>query len=283
VSQATETGAALKGTVTKRLLVLGTLCAALCVVRSAADADSGANISDRIKATLAERFPTIKIDVVQPAPIPGLYEVIAGEQVVYTDPAGDYLVVGRMMDTRSHKDLSEEHLAALRAIDFHSLPLDKAITVVRGTGKRKLAIFADPDCPYCRELERALGDVPDVTAYVFLFPLDEVHPHASEHARAIWCSENRSAAWKAWLLEQRSMPSHDCSRDPLADIRALAQSLHIRSTPTVFLESGKRVDGALSTAELARLLSPTTQDPTPGGKPVSPQVSPGPNGQAPSG
>jgi thiol:disulfide interchange protein DsbC len=276
MSQATEASGALRA-MRKWLLML----AALCLARGALSADAAGSVADRLKQTLHERFPTIRIDVVQPAPIAGLYEVIAGDQVVYTDPAGDYVVVGRMMDARTHQDLSAEHLAALRSIDFKTLPLDKAIRVVRGSGARKLAEFADPDCPYCRELEHSLEAVPDVTVYVFLFPLDALHPHATEHAHAIWCSANPGAAWTAWLLRQQPMPSRDCAGDPVPQIRELARSLHIDSTPTVFLESGKRVDGAVSPAELGRLLALAAPNPAPAGAPRLAQAPRGPARQPP--
>jgi thiol:disulfide interchange protein DsbC len=209
-----------------------------------------------LTTTLQQRFPEIKIDAVAPAPIPGLYEVFAGERVVYADKTGDYLILGRLVDTRSRHDLTEEHLEARRSIDFDKLPFGKAVKIVKGNGSRQIALFEDPDCPYCQQLEQALRPLTDLTAYVFLYPLENLHPDATAHARAIWCSPDRSVAWTAWMTERKPPAALACTGDPLAEIRTLAESLHVASTPTLFLADGRRVGGALSTAELQALLGP---------------------------
>lgn len=235
------------------------VCAALAVAAlggsAAAQADDAA-VRSQLKQTLEQRFP-IKIDVVQPAPLPGVYEVIAGEQVAYADPSGDYLIVGRLMDTRTRHDLSEEHLDAHNSIDFHKLPFEEAIKIVRGNGERQLAVFADPDCPYCQQLEKDLRTVSDLTVYVFLFPLETAHPGATAHARAIWCARDRSAAWNDWVIDRKAAAaaSEPCAADPIGAIQALGESLRVHATPTLFLQNGARVGGYIPLAELQKRLA----------------------------
>src|SRR6185369_18052904 len=150
--------------------------------------------------TLSERLPKSKIVDVRPAPLPGLYEVFTGGSMFYSDAKGDYVFEGSLIDTRTQKDLTEARVNERNVIRFDSLPFDKAIKVVKGDGSRKLAVFTDPDCPYCKRLEEEIKSVDNVTVYLFMFPLKQIHPNAERHAKAIWCSENSATAWTAWVL-----------------------------------------------------------------------------------
>lgn len=231
---------------------------------------------ERLKETLEARFP-IKVDVVQPSPLPGVYEVIAGHQIAYADASGDYLLIGRLMDTRTRHDLSAEHLDARSSIDFHTLPFDKAIRIVRGNGARQLAVFADPDCPYCQQLEKDLRSVTDVTVFVFLLPLEHLHPDAPAHAHAIWCAADRGAAWTDWVIDRKPPPSGNCADDPIGAIQTLAQTLHIDATPTLFLQDGRRVGGDVPLEQLQKLLaqaSAPAASVTATAAPVSPPTKP---------
>lgn len=224
---------------------------------------------DALRATLQQRYPDIAVEGIQPGPLPGIYTVFAGGHVVYADRTGDYLFVGKLIDTRTRHDVSADLLNAHQPVDFHKLPFERAIRIVKGSGRRQLALFADPDCPYCRELEQELRSIDDLTVYVFLLPLENLHPDAPAHARAIWCSPDRAAAWRGWMLERKPPPGRGCAGDPIAEIRALAASLHIAGTPTMFLESGLRLSSTLPAAQLTALLD------APGG---APPAAAGPKG-----
>jgi thiol:disulfide interchange protein DsbC len=212
--------------------------------------------SASVKRTLQQRYPEAKIQDVQPSAVPGLFEVFTGNAIYYADRTGDYVVMGQLIDTRSKRNLSAERLDARNAIEFRKLPFDRAIKVVKGDGRRELAVFEDPDCPYCEKLEKELRSIPDLTLYVFLYPLQGVHPNATEHARAIWCSPDRSSAWTEWMLDHKTPPGSTCEGDPIAEIQALANNLRVTSTPTLFFASGRRVGGTRSAAELQALLGP---------------------------
>jgi len=254
-----------------------TLAALACMAPVLAD-DAGAPVDDaatraRLKETLEQRFP-IKVEVGQPAPFSGMYEVIAGEQVAYADPSGDYLLVGRLMDTRTRRDLSADHLDAHDSIDFQALPFGQAIRIVRGNGERQLAVFADPDCPYCQQLEKDLQTLTDITVFVFLFPLEGNHPGATAHARAIWCARDRGAAWSDWLIK-RSTPTTapgPCAADPIEALQSLGTSLRVHATPTLFLENGQRIGGYIPLDELRKRLAQSA----PGRPPSTPSASRGP-------
>ncbi|MEJ0036266.1 MAG: DsbC family protein [Gammaproteobacteria bacterium] len=217
-----------------------------------APADSAA--AAVIKRTLESRFPGTPIVSVTPSPIPGLYEVFTGETLVYSDKTGDHVFNGQFIDTATRTDITAQRLEAHGRIDFDSLPFERAIKVVKGDGSRKIAVFADPDCPYCQKLEEQMAVLDNLTVYTFLFPLSEIHPDATNKARAIWCAGDRSQVWEQWMVKQKAIPPASCAGDPVAELRTLAKKLYISTTPTFFLDSGRRVRGAMDAAQLAKLL-----------------------------
>ena len=151
----------------------------------------------QIRKALEPKLGGAKIEGVQPAPIAGLWEVRfrteRGLRLLYTDAAGNYVIDGNIHDLRTNKDLTEERLRKLNAIKFESLPLDLAVKVQRGNGKRVLAMFSDPYCPACRQFERTLAQIDDITVYVFMYPV--IRPENTDHSRAVWCSPDRAKAW----------------------------------------------------------------------------------------
>ncbi len=221
-----------------------------------------------IKKALESRFAGTKVVDVQPSPIPGLYEAFLGDRIVYADATGDHVIVGSIIDSRTQTDLTQARMDERGAIDFKTLPFDKAIKIAKGNGARKLAVFEDPDCPFCQRLEQELATITDTTVYVFLFPIDSLHPQASLHARQIWCSPDRAQAWTQWLVQHKPPANVTCKGDPVAELTKLGDQLHIDGTPTLFLSTGKRVAGAVSTDELKKLLvaeaAPAQPAPQPG-------------------
>ena len=200
----------------------------------------------------------VQIEGIQAGPVPGLYEVRyrspQGVQVIYVDASGNYLIQGKIYDLRSERDLTEERLRKLNAIKFESLPLDLAVKVQRGNGKRVLAMFSDPYCPACRQFERALAQVDNVTIYVFMYPV--IRPENADHSRMVWCAPDRAKAW----LELAAAPkpkvpdaAPGCG-DPVDKVLKLGRSLGVNSTPTLILANGERLSGGLSASDLKDLL-----------------------------
>ena len=128
-------------------------------------------------------------------PIPGMLEAAVDGQVYYITGDGRYILGGPLLDVRANRDLTEARLEKISAIAFDSLPLDRAIKHVKGSGARKMAIFEDPDCPYCKTLEQALTGIDNVTVYVFLCPIDQIHPDAAQKSKADWCAKDPAQAW----------------------------------------------------------------------------------------
>lgn len=191
-------------------------------------------------------YPKFKVESIVKTPYAGLYEVFMGGQIIYTDEKLTFLIAeGHLVDPKTRKDITGERLEELTKIDFNSLPLDKAIKVVKGNGSRKIAVFSDVDCPYCKRLERnELSNIDDVTIYTFLYPLEQLHPNAAEKSKLIWCAANREQAWKDWILNDKLPKSAGNCEVPLEEVGELARKVGVSSTPTLIFSDGKRMMGA---------------------------------------
>ncbi len=230
------------------------LAALVCGTSLAAGDDVPPEVAAKIRATLHERIPELQVESIHKSPLPSLYEVNTGSELVYTND-GVLLFAGRIVDSKSRADLTQARWDELNAIDFNTLPLDLAIKTVRGDGSRKVAVFADPLCPYCRQLEQEMQGVTNVTVYTFLFPLETIHPGASVKAVDIWCSKDRGSAWSKWMLQKTDPGDTRCTGAPIDKLQALGNKLHIDSTPTLFTADGKRTRGAIKHNEIEQLLA----------------------------
>lgn len=200
-----------------------------------------------VKKAVESAYPKFKVESVTKTPFAGLYEVFMAGQIIYTDEKMTYLIAeGRLVDPKTKKDITGERLEELTKIDFSSLPLEQAIKVVKGNGSRKLVVFSDVDCPYCKRLERnELANVTDVTIYTFLYPLQQLHPDAPAKSKAIWCAPNRVAAWQDWILnDQLPKAANNTCQVPLEKVGELARKIGVTSTPTLIFANGKRMMGA---------------------------------------
>ncbi len=207
-----------------------------------------------IRKNIAERLPNFpKIDEVSKTPIPGLYEVRAGSEVFYTDEQGDHIIDGQLIDTRTRINLTQERVDKLTAIDFAKLPFQDAIVWKQGNGERKIAVFADPNCGYCKRFERELVNVNDITVYTFLYPI--LSPDSTEKAKAVWCAPDRSKAWMDLMLKD-SVPSGGAACEtPIDKLMAFGRDKRIGGTPTIFFEDGERVPGAMPIASFEKRLA----------------------------
>jgi thiol:disulfide interchange protein DsbC len=221
---------------------------------ASAAAPGNAETLAAIRSTLEKSFPDKKVIDVQAAPVAGLYEVYAGDSIVYADSTADHLFVGSLLDTRTQRDLTAERLEERQIIDFDALPFNAAVKTVRGSGAGRLAVFTDPDCPYCRDLEKQLASLQDVTIFTFLLPVVASHPDAPAKARAIWCAPDASRAWSRWMLEGELPAASACESAPLEPVRNLSERLYVTGTPTVFFTNGRRIAGVPTAEQLRTLL-----------------------------
>ena len=223
--------------------------AALLLCLNAAVADEAA-----IRKTIAERLPDFpKIDEVTKTPIPGLYEVRMGTEVIYSDELGNHLIEGSLIDTRTKGNLTEARVAKLTAIDFASLPLKDAMVWKTGTGARRIAVFADPNCGYCKKFERDLQQVKDVTVYTFMIPI--LGGDSPEKSANIWCAKDRTATWRDWMIDGKAPPrSMGACDTPMARNLALSRKHKVNGTPAIVFEDGTRVPGAMGAEAMEKQL-----------------------------
>lgn len=210
-----------------------------------------------IRKNLAERLPNLpRIEEVRRTPMTGLFEVrTEGNEIYYTDAEANHLIQGELIDTRQKRNLTEERLEKLNAIDFAKLPLKDAITLVQGNGQRKLAVFADPNCGYCKRFERDLRALDNVTIHHVLIPI--LGDDSMVKSRHIWCARDRAATWNAWMIEGKTPPAAQCDDGPLKTNLAFARAHNITGTPTLFLADGSRIVGAVPMAQVEKALDKT--------------------------
>jgi len=210
-----------------------------------------------IRKNLAERLPNFPpIDEVSKTPIPGLYELRVGTDLLYTDEQGQYVIQGSVIDTKTRTNLTEARIAKLTQIDFASLPLKDAILIKQGSGARKMVVFGDPNCGYCKKLERDLVALKDVSIYTFLYPI--LGPDSNVKARDIWCAREPAKVWRNWMVDgatpAKAMGS--CDTSALDRNVALGNRHRVTGTPAVVFEDGSRAPGAIPAEQLeSRLLA----------------------------
>ncbi len=204
-----------------------------------------------IRKNLAERLPSMpKIDEVTKTPIPGIYEVRLGTELIYSDDTGSHIFQGSIIETKSRTDLTQVRIDKLTQIDFASLPLKDAVLIKQGSGARKLVVFSDPNCGYCKRIERDLLELKDVSIYTFLYPI--LGPDSTTKSKDIWCAKVRAKAWRGWMIDGETPASAAAGCDVAALERnlKLGQKYKIQGTPAVVFEDGSRTPGAMPTAQI---------------------------------
>jgi thiol:disulfide interchange protein DsbC len=208
-----------------------------------------------VRRGVEARFSGVKVESVAKTPYSGLYEVVIGDEIIYTDDKVSFIFTGNIIDAKTRRNLTEERQQKLLTIKFEELPLDQAIKTVRGNGKRVMVIFADPRCGFCRQFEQNLYKLTDVTIYTMLYPV--IAPDSAEISRNIWCSTDPSRAWLDVMLKDQFPASKSCTT-PLDKNLALGKRLRVSGTPTTFLPNGQRIVGARFT-DLVQALDETSK------------------------
>lgn len=235
-----------------RRLVAFALMGLMLSVAHAAEPAGRLTTENIIKRTLEGRLGGAKIDAVKKTPYLGLYEVVVDHQIIYTDEKMNYIFSGEIIDGKSMRNLTKTRMQELSRIKWENLPLDAAFKTVRGGGKRMLAVFVDPNCPYCKRFEKDLAKVDDITVYTFLFPILSQDSH--DKATAVWCSPDKSKAWNDLMLDGK-VPSAARCDTPIEKNLEFARKNNITGTPTLFFANGARIPGAVSAEQLEKLLA----------------------------
>jgi thiol:disulfide interchange protein DsbC len=208
-----------------------------------------------LRKVLAERIPQLeKIDEISKTPLPGIFEVrVNGADIFYTDAEGNYLLQGNLIDTKQRRNLTEERIEKLTAIKFDALPIKDAFTIVRGNGKRKLAVFEDPNCGYCKRFEQDLQKVDNVTIQMYLYPV--LGADSVEKSKNIWCAKDKAKAWQDWMLRNQAPKAAICDSAAIERNIGVGHKHKITGTPTLIFSDGSRIPGAIGSAQVEKQLT----------------------------
>lgn len=205
---------------------------------------------ETVQSNLEQKYPTIKIENIKPTEMKNLYSGEYGNQVVYVGEDTEHLFIGSMIRLKDQKNLTKDMVVAQNSIDFKKLPLQDALKTVRGNGKRQLAIFSDPNCPYCKTLEGNLSQLKDVTIYTFMYPIKQ---QSIEPTKRVWCSPNKEFAWQN-LIQKAVQPTAaaNCNH-PIDRNLALGKNLGLQGTPVIIFSNGFKVTGAYPAVEIEKI------------------------------
>ena len=208
-----------------------------------------------IRKNLMERLPNLPaIEEVSKTPMAGLFEVrVNGSELFYTDAEGNFLIQGSVFDTKARSNLTEVRTTKLTAIDFDKLPLKDAFTIVRGNGKRKIAVFEDPNCGYCKRYEREMQKVENATFYMFLYPI--LGADSVTKSNSLWCAKDKAKAWQDWMVRDLPVVPATCDTSALTRNVEFGKKYKITGTPTMFFVDGTRVPGAIDAAQVEKMLT----------------------------
>jgi len=201
-----------------------------------------------IRATLSD----MPIKEISKTSIPGIYELQVGDKIYYADKTGRHIINGHIFDTKNKQDLTAIRLADLSRITWSELPLEKAVVSGPKDGL-KMAVFTDPDCPYCKNLEAQLVNIDGIRVYTFLFPLTQLHPDAYAKSESIWCAKDQHQAMVDVMTKGTKLPKATC-KTPIADIQQLAAKLNVQGTPTIFAADGRKYAGNVPLSQLKQWL-----------------------------
>ena len=208
--------------------------------------------SETVKVELKKRIPEVAIESVRKIPFGNLYEVVTGGEIIYTDEKASFIVLGSIVNIMTKENVTEVRMRQINRVNFADLPLDSAIKIVRGNGARKVAIFEDPNCGYCKRFERDLAGVTDITVYVFLYPI--LSESSMAKSKAVWCAPDRAKAWLDTMVRDMVVNDGSCPAGPIEKNLAFGQSKRIQGTPTIIFEDGERVPGVMSMADFEKKL-----------------------------
>lgn len=196
---------------------------------------------ETLQAQIAKQYPNLKIENIQKTEMTGLYSATVDGQIIYLGEDGQYLLTGSMIRLKDQKNLTNELILQQHSVDWKKLPLKDAIKTVRGTGKRQLAVFSDPNCPYCKRLDAELAKLQNVTIYTFIYP---IKPQSIEVSKQVWCEQKPDLAWQN-LLQKNIMPTakSTCS-NPIQRNLNLGQQLGLEGTPSIIFSNGFKTTGA---------------------------------------
>jgi thiol:disulfide interchange protein DsbC len=219
---------------------------------AAAPAAASRPIEDLVRERVSKKIPG-KVNSVRKMPF-GMFEVVIESEIVYVDETADYLITGHLFDTRTQEDLTSKRSEEVLRVDFSSLPLQLAFKIVRGDGSRPVAIFEDPNCPYCKRLERDIRTLNNTTIYVFLYPI--LSDDSINKSTQVWCSKDPVAAWSKFMIDGQALDkAPEGCKTPINDVLALGHRLSVTGTPTLVFADGRRAPGVIPLDLLEQMMN----------------------------
>jgi len=210
------------------------------------------SIEDVVRERVTKKIPG-KVSAVRKMPF-GLFEVVIDSEIVYVDENANYLITGHVYDTRTQEDLTAKRSEDVLRVDFGSLPLQLAFKIVRGDGSRPVAIFEDPNCPYCKRLEREIRTLNNTTIYVFLYPI--LSDDSVNKSTQVWCAKDPAAAWSRLMLDgQLPDKAAESCKTPIDDVLALGHKLSVNGTPTLVFADGRRAPGMIPLDRVEQMMN----------------------------
>ncbi len=214
-------------------------------------------VEDKIKKLLQQRLGEgTQVESVTKTPYNGLYEVRVGNEIIYSDADAKYVFIGRILDAETSRDMTQARLDEINRIRFTDLPLDLAVKSVKGTGKRVIAVFEDPNCGYCKRFRKTLADTKDITVYTFLYPI--LSDASRAKVKSVMCSSDKAKAWDDWMVNGKTPAAAPEACNPNASgdkVVDLGKKLKVTGTPTIFFTDGSRVPGAIDAKTLESRLA----------------------------
>ena len=209
-----------------------------------------------LETNLKALYPKTQFDGIKATPLPGIYEVMMGKNIAYVNEQGRYFIFGALYDMEQQKDLTSERREQLDKVEYKDLPFKDAIKVTKGNGGkgvREFALFTDPDCPFCKRLEETLAGMDNYTVYIFMYPLESIHPNAPKVAEAIWCSKDRKKAWYDYMLLEKQLADKSCP-NPIERNIKLGAGFGMNGTPSMIHKDGRKASGAMNRAKFEQWL-----------------------------
>jgi thiol:disulfide interchange protein DsbC len=221
----------------------------LALLLSGLSVVSYANV-EQLKKTVTQQYPELALQNIQATEMKGLYSATIEDQIVYLTEDGQYLLAGTAVRLKDQYNLSKELSLKYNRVDWKSLDLNDAIKVVKGNGSRQLAVFSDPNCSYCKQLETELKKLDNVTIYTFVLPLK---PQSVAPAKQVFCESSPAIAWENFIVRGVQPKSTKSCANPVERNLALAQRLGLHGTPAIIFSNGSKVMGALPAAEIEKI------------------------------
>ncbi|MBX6319861.1 DsbC family protein [Pigmentiphaga sp.] len=240
----------MKRTLTSILVAAALVLPAAAAWAQATSSKSAGTSEEVVKQRFLQRFGEVGVEGVSRTPY-GLYEVRIGAELVYTDEKVSFVLDGSLIDAATKRNITRERKEQLLAVKFDELPLNLAIKQVRGNGSRRIALFEDPNCGYCKQLRRSMEGIDNLTIYTFLYPI--LSPDSLTKSTAVWCSADRGKAWDDWMLRGKAPQAKSCDA-PMQELLALGKKLRVTGTPTIIFGDDTRVGGAIPADRLRQRL-----------------------------